>query len=248
MRVILFLFLLSLIFKTYAQTDSVKVMTVEDAVACAFRNTQALLTETEKKKLTRDIKSTWYRWIYQINERQILQEYIDLLHDLDRVATLRYEEGDIELLEKSWFLVKLAEIRTKNAVLNNEIDITGNLLRQLIHTTERIVPADSGLFLYQVYKGSDYSPDQILPDTSLPLQNLHLELGNYFIKLRYYKTLGLDHAQLIVKTSQAKYQAEEIDYLEFTRNLTEAYNIKMEYLEALNHYNQTAIELEHYAY
>jgi len=248
MRVILIPFLLLTVFEISAQTDSARIMKVEDAITLAFHNIQELPNGTDRKKLGKDIKSTWYQWLYQINERQMLEEYLDLLDDLDRVAALRYKEGDIELVEKSWFLVKLAEIKTKNAVLNNEIDITANHIRQLVHTSNRIVPADSGIFLYQVNKGSDGVPHEASFDSSLTLENIQLELDNDFMKLQYYKTIGLDHAQLTIRINRAKYEAEEIDYLEFIKNLAEAYAMKMEYLETLNHYNQTAIELEYYAY
>jgi cobalt-zinc-cadmium resistance protein CzcA len=121
-------------------------------------------------------------------------------------------------------------------------------LRQFTRTAAEIIPADTGLSLYQVHKGIENDPLQASPDTSLALENLRLELDNCFIKYQYYKTIGLDHARLIIKVNRAKYEAEEIDYLEFTKNLDEAYSVMLVYLETVNLYNQTAIELEYEAF
>jgi outer membrane protein TolC len=235
-------------FKMSGQTDSAKILTVEEAVDHALRNNTAIQVESDRKKLTGDVKAIWFQWLFQINEWQTLREHLDMLIDLNRVASLRYEKGDIDLLEKSWFLAKLAEIKTETAVLATDIDITGNLLRQLINSNERIVPSDSSLSIYQIIKGSVNVRDPETLFSSLALENLRLELDKYFIRLQYYRTVGLDHAQLILKINRAKFEAEEIDYLEFIRTLAEAFNIKMEYLKTLNSYNQIAIELEHYAY
>jgi len=247
MRLISAILLFLLVFKASAQNDSMFIATVEEAVAVAIEKNPAIQTEPDRKALVRDIKSAWYRWLFQFNELQVLQEYMAELDDLDRIAALRYTEGDIELLEKSWFLNQLAEIRTKRALLNNDIAISRNILQQLVNTRDSIAPVSSGLTLYQVNKGPGKEPD--LPASINPLlENMHLELENFFIKLQYYETVGLDHARLVFKINRAKYEAEEIDYLEFTRSLTEAFSIKTEYLETLNNYNQTAIELEYHAY
>lgn len=247
MRLISAILLFLLIFKASAQNDSMVISTVEEAVAVAIQKNQAIQTEADRKVLVRDIKSTWYRWLFQLKELQVLQEYLAELDDLDRIAALRYTEGDIELLEKSYFLNQLAEIRTKRALLDNDIAISRNILQQLVNTRDSIAPVNSGLSLYQVIKGSGNEPD---PTASIDplLENMQLVLENFFIKLQYYETVGLDHARLVFKINRAKYEAEEIDYFEFTRSLTETFTIKTEYLETLNDYNQTAIELEYHAY
>jgi len=237
-----------LVFKASAQNDSMFITTVEEAVAVAIEKNPAIQTEPDRKALVRDIKSAWHRWLFQLNELQVLQEYMAELDDLDRIAYLRYTEGDIELLEKSWFLNQLAEIRTKKALLNNDIAISRNILQQLINTRDSIAPGNSGLSLYQVIKGPGKEPDPSASVNPFLLENMYLELENFFIRLQYYESVGLDHARLVFKINRAKYEAEEVDYLEFTRSLTEAFNIKTEYLETLNNYNQTAIELEYHAY
>jgi outer membrane protein TolC len=248
MRLILCILLFFLVFPASGQTGALKTISAEEAVAMALRNDPSLQTDAGRKKLTRDIKSAWFQWLFQINRSLVIRDQLHVLNDLDRIAAMRYQEGDIELLEKSYFTTELAKIRTNAVVLSNEIDITTNRLRKLLHVPEKIAPADTVLSIYQINKGpgGDLFPGE--PPDTLTIENLQLTLDSYFVTLQFYKTAGLDHAWLILKTSQAKFNAEEIDYLEFTRTIGEAYKIRMEYLQVLNDYNQTAIELEHYAY
>jgi cobalt-zinc-cadmium resistance protein CzcA len=58
----------------------------------------------------------------------------------------------------------------------------------------------------------------------------------------------LVYAETLIRTAQARFKSEEIDYLELTDKMTEALQIRLEYLEILNNYNQSAVQLEYYAY
>jgi cobalt-zinc-cadmium resistance protein CzcA len=66
--------------------------------------------------------------------------------------------------------------------------------------------------------------------------------------LQYFNTFGLNYANTIISTAFAKLKTEEIDYFEYADLICRAYNIRFEYLDAMNKYNQLAIQLEHYAY
>jgi outer membrane protein TolC len=248
MRVILGILLLLQVLPTPGQTDKPAFSTVENAVLTGIRNNPTLTTDSAKKYLVRQIKSTWYQWLYQINRLKVLEDQLLWLGDLDRVATLRYEEGDIDLLEKASFVDALARIRALVAVADHDTERSLNQFRQLLHCNEKPAPSDSSLSMYQVIKGSgDLSLLKSLAD-SLAFENLQLVLDSKFAMLRYYQSYGLDHARLILQINKARLNAEETDYLEFTRSVTEAFETRMDYLNTLNEYNQTAIELEYYAY
>jgi len=248
MRVILGILLLFQVLPTPGQTDTLAFRTVEDAVLTAFRNNPSLTADSAKKKLVRHIKSTWYQWLYQINRLTVLEDQLQWLGDLDRVAALRYEEGDIDLLEKSSFMDALARIRALVAVADNDTEISLNQFRQLLHCYEKPAPYDSSLSIYQVIKSSGDLPLlKSLADT-LTFENLQLVLDSKFALLQYYQSYGLDHAGLILQINKSRLNAEETDYLEFTKAITEAFETRLEYLNTLNDYNQTAIELEYYAY
>jgi len=246
MRVILTLLLLLQVLRATGQSDTTKVLAFDDAIAIALLNNPSFVSDADQKKLLWNISSTWFYLLLQLNEIQLLQEHFALLCDLDRVAALHYQEGNIELLEKSAFLAKLAESKANIAILDNEINITGNHLRKLMNCHERVVPADTNLFLYEINKNPFGDHSYRDSDTASKIENLRLKLESYFIKLQYFKTTGLDHAVLILHVNLVKFRTEEIDYLEYTLNISEAFAIRQKYLKILNDYNQTALELEYY--
>jgi hypothetical protein len=265
MRVILIISFLLQVSVASGQTGNKQVITIEEALKIAYRNNPIALSDSDRKKLSGDIKSSWYLLLFKIHKWQTLQEYGHLLGDIDRIATARYQAGDIDLLEKSTFMTKLAEVKTATAMIANEIDITGNMLKKLIFIDNEIVPADTNLSIYQVAKGSvdgqylsnqsvfNTSEDTLLTGyqtflTTKSIENRQLELDGYFIRLQFYYSFGLAHSETILQTSRTKFNTEEIDYLAFTENIAEAFKIKLEYLETLNNYNQSAIQLEYYAY
>jgi cobalt-zinc-cadmium resistance protein CzcA len=80
------------------------------------------------------------------------------------------------------------------------------------------------------------------------IENLIAELTKYFRQLQYYNEYGLKQADEIIRNARIQFEKENIEYNEYVQNLSLALSIKKEYLETLNNYNQTAIQLEFYAY
>jgi heavy metal efflux system protein len=79
-------------------------------------------------------------------------------------------------------------------------------------------------------------------------ENLEYELNSYFKKLQYFNRVGLSKADQLLEINRAKFDNEDIDYTEYIQKADEAFRIRLDYLETLNQYNQTAIQLEFYAY
>ena len=63
--------------------------------------------------------------------------------------------------------------------------------------------------------------------------------------LVYYKHEGSLLADEILKTAIVSYKNSEIDFYQYIQSVEEAYNIKVAYLEQLQQYNQTVIELNY---
>ena len=61
--------------------------------------------------------------------------------------------------------------------------------------------------------------------------------------LRYYEGAGLGQAREIVRVAEKSYRAGEVGYVEYVAALTQAYGIRGQYLDALNHYNQSIITI-----
>jgi heavy metal efflux system protein len=49
---------------------------------------------------------------------------------------------------------------------------------------------------------------------------------------------------LLINTSQRAFEAGEIDYYQLSQSLNNANNVRRQYIDIINQYNQTAIELE----
>ena len=81
------------------------------------------------------------------------------------------------------------------------------------------------------------------------LQTVYLTQYNEYLKqkeaLDYYETIGLKQANEIIRISQLSYKLGEIGYVEYIQNLTLAFDTRLKYLDALNLYNQTIIELNY---
>ncbi len=74
-----------------------------------------------------------------------------------------------------------------------------------------------------------------------------LELEKLYRRVAYYNKSGLQQSDVLIKTLKLKYEKEEIEYFEYIRGMEEALDIQLEYIEALNNYNQKAIDLEFYS-
>lgn len=64
--------------------------------------------------------------------------------------------------------------------------------------------------------------------------------------LNFYETTGLAQADAIIKAANISYRAGEISFADLSQFLTQAIDIQRNYLEVLNQYNQSAIQLNYY--
>lgn len=71
------------------------------------------------------------------------------------------------------------------------------------------------------------------------------EYTKYSNSVEYYEKQAVPEADIIINQATCSYKAGAIDYLEYVQNLTRALEIKETFLDALNYYNQTIINLEY---
>ncbi|MBN2213399.1 MAG: CusA/CzcA family heavy metal efflux RND transporter [Bacteroidales bacterium] len=284
--------------------------------------------EIINKELTAQVKSAYYFWIYLHNRLEILNEQKNLYSDLIRISELHYKLGATNLLEKTMAAARQAQVEIEYNMLQDDLIIAQNKLKQLIVTDEEIIPASPELVLYMVSKpspDSDYKGKLLLslleknsevkqaqlgtersaffPEISagyfyqdigafkglygwqiglaFPLwfppvnsnikkakaerdielntleqhkfsiekdiENLLFDLNKYFKQIEFFKKYALVQADELIKTASIQFNKEEIEYTEFIHGISTGLNLKMEYLETINNYNQTAIQLEIYA-
>lgn len=63
--------------------------------------------------------------------------------------------------------------------------------------------------------------------------------------LNYYQDKALPQAELILDNAQKSFANEAIDYVEYFQNVNKALDLKYNYLNTLNQYNQAVIQLEY---
>ena len=64
--------------------------------------------------------------------------------------------------------------------------------------------------------------------------------------LFFYESTGLRQAEEIIKAATLAYRAGEISFAELSQYLAQAIEIKKNYLENLNAYNQSVIQYYYY--
>ncbi len=75
-------------------------------------------------------------------------------------------------------------------------------------------------------------------------QSLIDEYEKYRSSVDYYEKQAVPEAGMIIEQSTRSYKAGALDYLEYVLSLSRALSIRQNYLDALNSYNQTMINIE----
>ncbi|MEA4840522.1 MAG: CusA/CzcA family heavy metal efflux RND transporter [Bacteroidales bacterium] len=70
------------------------------------------------------------------------------------------------------------------------------------------------------------------------------EYEKYSNSVNFYESQAIPEADLMIEQATFSYKAGAIDYLDYTMNLNRALSIKQNYIEALNNYNQTIINID----
>ena len=71
------------------------------------------------------------------------------------------------------------------------------------------------------------------------------DLEKYNQTLQYYETDGLNLANGIIATATRFFESGENDYINYLRNINEAFAIKIKYVEALRNFNQSVITINY---
>ncbi|MEB2787100.1 CusA/CzcA family heavy metal efflux RND transporter [Algoriphagus persicinus] len=76
------------------------------------------------------------------------------------------------------------------------------------------------------------------------LSSLIQQYQKFQTSLDYYEQNALPQAELILKQAQRGFESGEIGYVEYIQGLNRALTIQFNYLEILNQYNQTIVQIE----
>ncbi|MEX0290094.1 MAG: CusA/CzcA family heavy metal efflux RND transporter [Flavobacteriaceae bacterium] len=79
-------------------------------------------------------------------------------------------------------------------------------------------------------------------------QELNAQYASLKKALDYFENEGTAISEEILKTASLSFRNGEIDFFQYIRSIENAYEIKLEYLDNLNKYNQTVITLNYLTY
>lgn len=89
--------------------------------------------------------------------------------------------------------------------------------------------------------------EQSQKKANLEIESLKLKLDKCFITIRHFQNHAIPLANNKISSSILKYQHEEIEFEEYINEILDAMETKSEYLDYINEYNQTALQLELYS-
>ena len=80
---------------------------------------------------------------------------------------------------------------------------------------------------------------------SVQLIQAQNELAANFQSLQYYQTTGIKKANEIINTAKRFFASGENDYINYLRNINDAYSIQLKYLESIKNYNQSILSIKY---
>ena len=77
------------------------------------------------------------------------------------------------------------------------------------------------------------------------MQQLQAEIIKNYTTLNYYENSGLPMADDLINSSERMFTAGQVDYINYLRTTTDAYNIRINYYKALKNFNQAVINFNY---
>lgn len=90
---------------------------------------------------------------------------------------------------------------------------------------------------------SDY--DLFMNNITTAYEQQLQEYRKWAEKVSYYEKTGLNQSEEILHTAELQYKSGNISYVEYIQDITEAFAIRLSYLDALNQYNQSIININY---
>ncbi|WP_278935016.1 CusA/CzcA family heavy metal efflux RND transporter, partial [Parabacteroides johnsonii] len=104
--------------------------------------------EMVKKEVTAEVKRAWAYCLYATNLCSLYREQNELAERLQKAGQLRYEQGDITLLERNMTNTLAADLRTCLMQAEEELSLAGRRLAWACYADGELVPADTALSLF----------------------------------------------------------------------------------------------------
>lgn len=108
-----------------------------------------------EKELVAQTKIAFFKWIYLINYFKIKQEQVNLFKEFVRIAQLKYELGETNLLEQTLAETEYAASKNELLKVTEQLIIAENNLKQTMNAEGNFIPESDSLYIYQLPAGTD---------------------------------------------------------------------------------------------
>lgn len=103
-----------------------------------------------KKEIVAEVKRAWAYYQYAYNMYSLYKEQDSLAAQLSRTAELRYQQGDINLLERNTINTMAADLHTRQMKAYDDLGLSAKRFKWICYAPDDIVPSDTTLNVWKV--------------------------------------------------------------------------------------------------
>ena len=130
--------------------------------------TGKLYRQIVEKEVTAEVKRAWAYYLYACNLRALYTDQDKMATDLQRTTQLRYEQGEITLLEKNMMNTLAADLHNRLFQAQEEAKMALARFRWSCYVDEPIIPADTVQGYFLVDTAQPNLPVREAPNGNLP--------------------------------------------------------------------------------
>lgn len=120
-----------------------------------------LYRDMVKKEITAEVKRAWAYYQYAYHICELYKEQKTLAEQLNRTGELRYQQGDINLLERNTIKTMAADLHTRQMKAEEELKLASKRFIWACYAGEAIVPEDTTLNVFVVERQLSVVPSSV---------------------------------------------------------------------------------------
>lgn len=120
-----------------------------------------LYRDMVKKEITAEVKRAWAYYQYAYHICELYKEQKALAAQLNRTGELRYQQGDINLLERNTIKTMAADLHTRQMKAEEEFKLASKRFIWACYAGEAIVPEDTTLNVFVVERQLSVVPSSV---------------------------------------------------------------------------------------
>lgn len=120
-----------------------------------------LYRDMVKKEITAEVKRAWVYYQYAYHICELYKEQKTLAEQLNRTGELRYQQGDINLLERNTIKTMAADLHTRQMKAEEELKLASKRFIWACYAGEAIVPEDTTLNVFVVERQLSVVPSSV---------------------------------------------------------------------------------------